>query len=603
MRIIHFLFFLILQGTSILGLTQEAEDTPGARTWSHADGRKIKAGLIEASADSVTLRLPNGNTGPVALTKLSQEDRDYVADWLKKNTPPKDFGKPDKVIEITTLKGEMKYDKPTFSVYPGKKIKLVLRNADDMHHNLVITKPGKGNDMKVAQEAWKLGADGFAESWIPKHPDLLFASKMADPHSTATLYFTAPKKTGKYPYVCTLPGHAQIMRGTMTVTREVNPLSELTFTLFKGAWNKIPDWNKLEPAGTDHVPSGKFDLACTKEKNAFGLVFNGKLEVAKAGIHTFTVASDDGSRLFINRKVVVDHDGIHSMSSKTGKVKLEAGIHDIELQYFEGSGEEQLYVGWRSPGSKKEVALSKSGRPSGGNSPSGQLLVAENEARIYRNFIQGAGPRAIGVGYPGGLNLAYDANNMRIAMVWLEDFIDAKRHWNGRGQGYQPPAGQSLIKNKTGVPLGVLETADAPWPDTFLRKDNQQLPPVQGGYFFKGYSLGGEERIPTFRYTFAGLTIEDLPVPKGSYDSADASFIRIIKITGKPVTKLYFRAAVADAIDPGDNGTYAVGDTLLLSFKSSGKPIIRESGGNKELLVPVEFNNNSAIIEQTISWQ
>ena len=97
----------------------------------------------------------------------------------------------------------MKYNKPVITVYPGKKIKLILRNNDDMHHNLAITKRGKGKDLKVAQEAWKLGAEGFAKHWIPDHPDLLFSTKMADPHSSATLYFTAPKKTGKYPN-CTI---------------------------------------------------------------------------------------------------------------------------------------------------------------------------------------------------------------------------------------------------------------------------------------------------------------------------------------------------------------------------------------------------------------
>ncbi|MFP6874465.1 MAG: PA14 domain-containing protein [Verrucomicrobiales bacterium] len=603
MRICTVLSLLLAQATLTVTFAQDATENPGARTWSHSDGRKVKAGISSATADSVVLRLPNGVLGKVELAQLSRKDRDHVAAWLKNNAAPKGFGNPDRVIEITTLKGQMKYNKPTFSVYPGKKIKLVLLNGDDMHHNLVITKPGKGNDFKVAQEAWKLGADGFAESWIPQHPDLLFASNMANPQSTATLYFTAPKKTGKYPYVCTLPGHAQVMRGTMLVTREINPLSELTFTLFKGSWKNLPDWNKLKSSGTDHVPSGKFDLSCTKERDSFGLVFNGKIEVTEAGIHTFTIASDDGSRLFINRKVVVKHDGIHAMSAKSGKVKLEAGSHDIELQYFEGSGQEELYVGWKPPGTKKELALSKKGRPSGGGSPSGQLLVAEDEARIYRNFIQGAGPRAIGVGYPGGLNLAYDANNMRIAMVWLEDFIDAKRHWNGRGQGYQPPAGQSLVNNTPGVPFAVINDANAEWPQTFLRKDNQQLPPVEGGYFFKGYSLGGEARIPTFRYTFGGLAIEDSPVPEGSSESADAKFVRTLKITGKPVNNLYFRAAVANAIDPGKNGAFAIGDSLIVTFKSIGKPIIRDSGGRKELLVPAKFNGNTVTIEQTISWQ
>ncbi|MDP6859390.1 MAG: PA14 domain-containing protein [Verrucomicrobiales bacterium] len=600
---IKFLLSFCVLFIPIAGIGQDKVEDPGARTWSHSDGRRIKAGIVDVVDNNVILKAPNGKSGPVELVKLSKEDQEYIAKWIQNNAAPKDFGKPDTIIEITTLKGEMKYNKPIITVYPGKKIKLILRNQDDMHHNLAITKPGKGKDMKVAQEAWKLGADGFAKHWIPKHPDLLFASKMADPHSSSTLYFTAPKRTGKYPYVCTLPGHAQVMRGTMIVSKEVNPLSELTFTLFKGSWKKIPDWNKIEPSGTDHVPSGKFDLSCTKEKDSFGIVFRGNIEAPKSGDYVFTVSSDDGSRLLIDRKIVIDHDGIHGDSPKSGKIKLDKGSHHIEVQYFEGSGGESLYVGWKTPGSKKETPLSVNRRPSGGNSPSGQLLVAEEEARIYRNFIQGAGSRAIGVGYPGGLNLAYDANNMRIAMLWLGDFIDAKRHWNGRGQGYQPPAGESVINGPPGVPFAAINNANESWPDSFIRKDNAQLPPIQGGYIFKGYKLTGEERIPTFRYTFGTLSVEDMPSPEGSYDSSDVAFKRSIRIKGEPVKNLYFRAAVGQAIELTDNNTYLIDDSTALTFKSDGKPVIREIGEKKELLVPIQFSNDSALIEQTINWQ
>lgn len=597
------LFSFYILFIPIAGIGQDKIEDPGARTWSHSDGRKIKAGIVDVVDKNVILKAPNGKSGPVELAKLSKEDQEYIAKWLQNNAAPKGFGKPDTIIEITTLKGEMKYNKPIITVYPGKKIKLILRNQDDMHHNLAITKPGKGKDMKVAQEAWKLGVDGFAKHWIPKHPDLLFGSKMADPHSSSTLYFTAPKRTGQYPYVCTLPGHAQVMRGTMIVSKEVNPLSELTFTLFKGSWKKIPDWNQIEPSGTDHVPSGKFDLSCTKEKDSFGIVFRGNIEVPKSGDYIFTVSSDDGSRLLIDRKIVIDHDGIHGDSPKSGKVKLEKGSHHIEVQYFEGSGEESLYVGWKMPGSKKETPLSVNRRPSGGNSPSGQLLVAEEEARIYRNFIQGAGSRAIGVGYPGGLNLAYDANNMRIAMLWLGDFIDAKRHWNGRGQGYQPPAGESVINGPPGVPFATINDSNESWPDSFIRKENAQLPPIKGGYLFKGYKLTGEERIPTFRYTFGALSIEDMPSPQGSYESSDLAFNRSIKIKGKPVKNLYFRAAVGQSIELTDNDTYLIDDNTALTFKSEGKPVIREIEGKKELLIPIKFGNDSALIEQTINWQ
>jgi hypothetical protein len=65
---------------------------------------------------------------------------------------------------------------------------------------------------------------------------------------------------------------------------------------------------------------------------------------------------------------------------------------------------------------KKEQALSKGGsKARGGNSPGGMLLVAENEARIYRNFIAGAGSRGIGVGslFVGGTNRGWGSTSRK----------------------------------------------------------------------------------------------------------------------------------------------------------------------------------------------
>ena len=72
-------------------------------------------------------------------------------------------------------------------------------------------------------------------------------------------------------------------------------------------------------------------------------------------------------------------------------------------------------------------------------------LVADKTPVIYRNFIQGAGPRAIGVGYPEKANLAFDANDLRIALIWQGAFIDASKHWTGRGEGFQGPLGDNAL--------------------------------------------------------------------------------------------------------------------------------------------------------------
>ena len=231
------------------------------------------------------------------------------------------------------------------------------------------------------------------------------------------------------------------------------------------------------------------------------------------------------------------------------------------------------------------------------------LLVVENEARIYRNFIEGAGPRAIGVGYPDDINIAYDANNMRIALIWQGDFIDAKRHWNGRGQGFQPPSGESILKGTPGVPFAVIDSPNDPWPSTYFRKDNAQLPPLEDGFFFKGYQLTGKERIPSFNYNFGELKIVDSPVPSTVDDSSESTLVRTLTLKGENKDHLYFRAGVGESIELVEDNTYLVDDLSAISIKSMEKPIIRDSEGKKELLVPIKFINNSAEITQTISWQ
>ncbi len=116
-------------------------------------------------------------------------------------------------------------------------------------------------------------------------------------------------------------------------------------------------------------------------------------------------------------------------------------------------------------------------------------LVAEKEAVLYRNFIQGAGPRAIGVGYPEKANLAFDANDLRLALIWQGAFIDASRHWTGRGEGFQGPLGDNVLTLPTGPTFALLENDADAWP----RKRAKER-----GDLFRGYKLArrGSTGVP-----------------------------------------------------------------------------------------------------------
>jgi cytochrome c553 len=217
-------------------------------------------------------------------------------------------------------------------------------------------------------------------------------------------------------------------------------------------------------------------------------------------------------------------------------------------------------------------------------------LVAENEAIIYRNFIEGGGPRAIGVGYPEKVNLCYDANNLRLAMIWQGAFMDASKHWVDRGAGYQPPLGDNVLHLAAGVPLATLSDEKMQWPT---------LPPKQLGYQFEGYHLD-KLRRPTFLYKYGEIEVSDEILPAGTTDQL--AFRRTLTFkSAKPPEHIYYRAAVDDGIKLGDDGLYTMKANWFMKI-SGAKPVVRESNGKQELLVPVTFKDGTAKIVQEYIW-
>ena len=89
----------------------------------------------------------------------------------------------------------------------------------------------------------------------------------------------------------------------------------------------------------------------------FGLVFTGSIEVPETGLYRFFVDSDDGSLLRIGDVTVVDNDGPHSATEKSGAIALEKGVHPIELRMFEAAGQDLLRVSWLGPGMTKKAEV------------------------------------------------------------------------------------------------------------------------------------------------------------------------------------------------------------------------------------------------------
>ena len=257
-------------------------------------------------------------------------------------------------------------------------------------------------------------------------------------------------------------------------------------------------------------------------------------------------------------------------------------------QVLDGTVDQQVYSIW-----KYLEDGEKASAPQGVGQNSIELYVFD-EAIMYRNFIQGAGPRAIGVGYPERANLAFDANQMGMALIWHGSFMDAGRHWTGRGQGFQPPLGDNVLALGQSPIVAVLKPRDATWPAGDVKKL---------GYQFLGYQLG-DKRKPTFLYKLNDVLVKDYPNPESEGGEFPALHRTLSLTSDKEELNLFLRPLVAgSSLEIDDEGVVTVDGEWNLIFEGDvGKAVIR----GKELIVPVELKPRarkySGIIKLRYEW-
>ena len=539
----------------------------------YVDGRGI--GLVKTDGGIIHLSKDQFASSTLA---------DYES-WITGKTIP-GGGKADHDLTIATQVGTLAYDKNSIEVAPGSFVRVTLDNVDDLQHNLVFSSSStEASGQVLAMEALKLGAEGMARQWIPESDGILAASSMADPHIKVSVYFRAPEANGEYPYVCTFPGHFSVMKGVMVVGKveEVEgefQLSKVGYKVYEGAWDRLPDFSGMTPVKTGEQSGGLMKISTLGYKEQFGVVFTGSLKVPLEGNYDFMISSDDGSKLYINGKEIIDNDGVHGMKAVRGKAQLSAGSHNLRLEYFEKSGGEELYAEVKSPKGVL-LRLTPGETPAGNNGVGIPLYPLAGEAMIYRNFIDGVGTaRGIGVGFSEGIHYAYDAQNGRIPMVWRGGFIDAKRHWTGRGVGYQAPSETVYTADSAGAMLAVLPAPDADWPSRdFVGNGQSGDFSAPGGkptaYRFLGYNLNSK-RHPIFRYEWNGLTVTDYARP-----NASGGLQRTLTFSGTPSVsgQIYLRV--------GQDG-----DALNVKVAKRFKPHSHTDG----IRIPVNLQDGKARI-------
>jgi len=198
-------------------------------------------------------------------------------------------------------------------------------------------------------------------------------------------------------------------------------------------------------------------------------------------------------------------------------------------------------------------------------------LKAGDEAVMLRRSYPSIGKRGIGVGYPLKVNLAFDAGQMRLGLIWRDEFIEASPAFRGQGSGAVRPLSREVIRFPDGPAFAVLRDARSPWPTNTARR----LP----GFQFKGYTLDALQR-PTFRYEFRGGRVSDRFIDRKDAEGA-AYLERRMTFEDLPAGA-WFRVAVDRRIERLDPRAVRVGRSLRI--RCSAPLIIR----GEELLLPLK---------------
>jgi hypothetical protein len=137
----------------------------------------------------------------------------------------------------------------------------------------------------------------------------------------------------------------------VTFRRADNPgtvAKGLQYEYYEGDWKKLPDLNALPALKTGTVPG--FDLSVKNRPDGFAIRYSGYVDVPRDGVYTFSLASNDGSKLFIGTRELINNDSIHDLVEKSASIGLKAGKHALSVLFFDQKGVDQLQVSYQGPG-------------------------------------------------------------------------------------------------------------------------------------------------------------------------------------------------------------------------------------------------------------
>ncbi len=345
------------------------------------------------------------------------------------------------------------------------------------------------------------------------------------------------------------------------------------------------------------------DFYGTKLESNFYARWTGVLRVEKAGPYTLHSESDDGSRVLVGGKLVVDNGGVHAMAEKSGRVELAAGDHELRIEFFQGGGEAGCKLSWTPPGGGKraipdaalfhrkgaeridwdEAAWKK--RKAGATVKKGSGRFAEMD---HGPFFSGT----VDSLFTGKGSYAHKGMAIRLAaepgaaVLFDSELLKLTAGWTGGYIGY--PSGRDGIEGQQfadGTHAFGTKKASLGW-----AKDGSFADPRKPAYGplprdwarYKGLYLHGAKTI--LSYSVGGAEILELPAFEGGFFSRS---FQVTKTAGPLRMLLCEKDGTAGGVEEGI-ATLAEGETVTAAGVAGAGPSLEAAGSRIELRIPAD---------------
>jgi sugar phosphate isomerase/epimerase len=119
-------------------------------------------------------------------------------------------------LEVKVVPG-LRFDRTELRARRGERLSLRFLNPDVMPHNWVLAAAGERDRLGTMADAIISDPRAVARHYIPEGSPVLVHTPLVAAGGNCVIHFHAPSDPGRYPFLCTFPGHWRLMQGELVI--------------------------------------------------------------------------------------------------------------------------------------------------------------------------------------------------------------------------------------------------------------------------------------------------------------------------------------------------------------------------------------------------